>query len=442
MFAAMRDDRDDRDLGEDDEERDSDDDEEDEDFEEDIMDNADDEVPLFEQNDSGNEDQGRRGQFLQVVDPESENVVDSLNDRVIDGSFKRRSLEESKQIGQSAEGGGVTSSPRGTPGGQKKQVKFESKSVRFDEETAIPPAIHRPASAKKGAPASGSQSQAEANRSQGAPMSSTQSLLELEKEIKIHQSEGNFNERNKNLVRYCRMANEAAQMLDQRDQKKAMALLQQCIKVIRDNASKQTPFDELLYETYNNIARCYNIQGDIELSLQYLLQAYTHVQNLAGEREIGSVTILPELSLNICNAYIYEMNYHEAIKFANEAVKSSSQCIMQLARKLDQPISDDPVIKSEQERLSELYKSQVKLHIQGYQARGRIYEKMNKFREAIREYTKAKAVVEQNFGTNNELFRDAVNQVTAANVNLKTQSYTGRVDGGGKFSNAASMKSS
>jgi tetratricopeptide (TPR) repeat protein len=245
-------------------------------------------------------------------------------------------------------------------------VKFESKSVRFDEETALPPAIHRPASARKGAPAKGSQNQSEASRSQGAPMSSTQSLLELEKEIKIHQSEGNFNERNKNLVRYCRMANEAAQMLDQRDQKKALALLEQCIKVIRDNASKQTPFDELLYETQNNIARCYNIQGDIEMSLQYLLKAYTHVQNLAGEREIGSVTILPELSLNICNAYIYEMNYHEAIKFANEAVKSSSQCIIQLTRKLDQPISDDPVIKTEQERLSELYKSQVKLHIQGY----------------------------------------------------------------------------
>jgi len=45
---------------------------------------------------------------------------------------------------------------------------------------------------------------------------------------------------------------------------------------------------------------------------------------------------------------------------------------------------------------------------------------MNKFREAIREYTKAKTVVEQNFGTNNELFKDAVSQVTAANVNLKT----------------------
>ena len=299
-------------------------------------------------------------------------------------------------------------------------MKFENKSVRFDENTAIPSSIHRPMSAKKGASSKNQQFQSEGGRSHAVPMSATQSLLELEKEMKIQQSEGNFNERNKNLVRYCRMANEAAQSVDQKEQKRALALLQQCIKVVKDNASKQTPFDELLYETQNNIARCHNIQGDIQMSLGYLLKAFGHVQNLAGEREIGSVTILPELSLNICNAYIYELNYQDAIKFANEAVKSSSQCIFQLTRKLDQPISDDPVVKAEQERLSELYKSQVKLHIQGYQARGKIYEKMNKFREAIREYTKAKTVVEQNFGTNNELFKDAVSQVTAANVNLKT----------------------
>lgn len=76
-------------------------------------------------------------------------MVDSLNDRATEGSFKRRS-GEGKQLSQAAEGGAaVTSSPRGTPGGQKKQVKFENKSVRFDENTAIPSAIHRPMSSKK-----------------------------------------------------------------------------------------------------------------------------------------------------------------------------------------------------------------------------------------------------------------------------------------------------
>lgn len=166
----------------------------------------------------------------------------------------------------------------------------------------------------------------------GAPMSATQSLLELEKEIKVDQCEGNFSERNKNLVRYCKMANEASQQVDQRDQKKALTILHHCVKIIKENASKQSPFDELLYETHNNMARCYNIQGDIEMSLEFLIKAYAHAQNLASEREVGSVTILPELSLNICNAQIYEMNYTEANRFAAEAVKTSSQCIIRLAK--------------------------------------------------------------------------------------------------------------
>jgi hypothetical protein len=82
------------DLGEDDEEMDSDDDDDDDDIEEDFLDNVDgdEEVPLFEQNDdSGNEAQ--TDQFFKAVDPESEKIVDSLNDRVIEGSFKRRSAE-------------------------------------------------------------------------------------------------------------------------------------------------------------------------------------------------------------------------------------------------------------------------------------------------------------------------------------------------------------
>ena len=60
------------------------------------------------------------------------------------------------------------------------------------------------------------------------------------------------------------------------------------------------------------------------MSLEYLVKAYGHAQNLAAEKPVGSVTILPELSLNICNAQIYEMNYTEANRYASEAVKTSS----------------------------------------------------------------------------------------------------------------------
>ena len=61
-------------------------------------------------------------------------------------------------------------------------------------------------------------------------------------------------------------------------------------------------FAELYYETYNNLARCQNFLGDIKMSLSYLMMAMDYVQVLAKEQEAGSVTIIPELALNICNA--------------------------------------------------------------------------------------------------------------------------------------------
>lgn len=48
---------------------------------------------------------------------------------------------------------------------------------------------------------------------------------------------------------------------------------------------------------------------------------------------------------------------------------------------------------------------------------------MNRYKEAIKQYNQAKVVVEQNFGTNHHLFKEIVNQVSAANVNLKTKNY-------------------
>ena len=72
----------------------------------------------------------------------------------------------------------------------------------------------------------------------------------------------------------------------------------------------------MTYETLNNIARCYNILGNIKESLEYLLLAYEHVQILANHSEPGSVTIIPELGLNICNALNYIGNYPQALLYA------------------------------------------------------------------------------------------------------------------------------
>ena len=78
--------------------------------------------------------------------------------------------------------------------------------------------------------------------------------------------------------------------------------------MIGKNSNKLNPFSELYYDTYNNMARCFNIQGNIEQSLANLLEAMSHVKILSRNQEPGSV-IIPELSLNICNAYIYLRDY-------------------------------------------------------------------------------------------------------------------------------------
>jgi hypothetical protein len=47
---------------------------------------------------------------------------------------------------------------------------------------------------------------------------------------------------------------------------------------------------------------------------------------------------MPELSLNICNAYIYENNYIEALSFADIAIKSSTECIKVLKKKMERKL--------------------------------------------------------------------------------------------------------
>ena len=83
------------DLGEDDEEMDSDEDDDD-DIEEDFMDNGDGEEDSPPQFDLRVEDPygsyAVNGNYSQAADvTESKNLIDSLNDRVTEGSFKRRS---------------------------------------------------------------------------------------------------------------------------------------------------------------------------------------------------------------------------------------------------------------------------------------------------------------------------------------------------------------
>jgi tetratricopeptide (TPR) repeat protein len=132
------------------------------------------------------------------------------------------------------------------------------------------------------------------------------------------------------------------------------------------------------------------------------------------------------VSLNICNACIYLRDNVQAVRYADKAIRSSKLCMNSISKKMDKLTEKEPNSQEEYQQLYKLFTSQIKLHIQGYQAKGQAYEKTGMWRDAIVEYNQAKQVVEKNFGTDNSMFKDLVSQISAANINLKTMNYAGR----------------
>ena len=283
-------------------------------------------------------------------------------------------------------------------GSEVEENRSPKKQVQFDEASLSEPQKPKTAAFQ-------TQKKAE------SPPRGNATLQEMEDEISKTYNAGNTGARDTALIMYCAAVNETAQSMNMSspaEQKNAMKILEQCVHILDQNSNKLNHFSELYYETYNNMARCSNNMGNIKQSLNFLLNAMDHVQLLAKEQDTGSVTIIPELSLNICNAMIYLKDYEHALEFAELAINSSKQCITSLSRKLDQPVSSDGQSKTEQERLSQLFISQINLHIQGFQAKGLSYEKLKNFNAAIQQYNNAKNVVEQNFGTDNKMFAELV----------------------------------
>lgn len=60
-------------------------------------------------------------------------------------------------------------------------------------------------------------------------------------------------------------------------------MLHTLIGVITNNSNPLNEFPELFYETYNNLARCMNFQGNIKQSLVYLEKALDNVEKFARE---------------------------------------------------------------------------------------------------------------------------------------------------------------
>jgi hypothetical protein len=68
---------------------------------------------------------------------------------------------------------------------------------------------------------------------------------------------------------------------------------------------EEDKFPELFYETFNGLADVFNKCGDMQMSTSYLEKAALMASRMAKEKETGSVTVLPEVHLNLCNAFVF-----------------------------------------------------------------------------------------------------------------------------------------
>lgn len=191
-------------------------------------------------------------------------------------------------------------------------------------------------------------------------VSKPKDLKEWEDEILKLKQEKKWEKRNTNLSLFVQNVNEKVQNMPlstPEEQKEALDLLNNCIRLIDQNTNIEYQFPELYYETYNNLARCMNLKGDIKQSLYYLEFALRNVDKIAQTQEEGTVTIIPEVCLNICNAHIYMKDNVMALEYAHRAINSSKLCINSISRKLDRMKEKKETSSLEYNRLYVLFTS-------------------------------------------------------------------------------------
>lgn len=92
-------------------------------------------------------------------------------------------------------------------------------------------------------------------------------LKDWEDDILKLKQEKKWDKRNTNLSLFVQNVNEKVQNMTLQtsdEQREALDLLNNCIRLIDLNTSADHQFPELYYETYNNLARCMNLKGDIK----------------------------------------------------------------------------------------------------------------------------------------------------------------------------------
>jgi hypothetical protein len=138
-------------------------------------------------------------------------------------------------------------------------------------------------------------------------------VREIKNEINEMHAIGNKRAREEAINDLITIANNEVNELNlnhDAEQRSATHILLNCVKILdecRINSGGLEMYSYFYYDTYNNLARIQNVDGNIEGSLYYLLIAYEHTKYLTTQdpsrgEDLVESTIVPELLMNICNA--------------------------------------------------------------------------------------------------------------------------------------------
>ena len=260
--------------------------------------------------------------------------------------------------------------------------------------------------------------------------SQAQILVEKLRKIKDEMQEahgaGNNEAREIALIDFVNAANDETLELNlesAREQRSARRILEMAVQII-DDCRKYSDgtnlYSYLYYDTFNNLARVSNRAGDIQASLDYLLQALEHTKYLGAlgkekAEDLIQSTMLPELYLNISRAQLELDRHAEALRSARQAAEQSQVRASLLAQRLK-----DPAVEiEEKQRLAELMRSHLNLQIHSVQARGEILQHGKKYQEALAEYNFAKSLIAQSHPTHHRLYKQIVHKINSVHADIK-----------------------
>ena len=116
-------------------------------------------------------------------------------------------------------------------------------------------------------------------------------------------------------------------------------MLQTCTQLLKNPIGSEFP--ALKYKTYNNIAHLHNVQGQVKLSIKYLIKALKFALAVPGLENIEVSYVGPdkipvvETYVNICNAYSFQGFNDEALEYSEGAITMSERILETLFHRFE-----------------------------------------------------------------------------------------------------------